>query len=195
MEQPLRGSTTEAPAAQGPRRQTLPSPGSGPSNMATPGTQPAQLSLNGPQCWALSRCRAPHGGGPREGSNDRESSGPPLAPSSERASPWDPEPGPAQPSCRRPHRPSTAPVPADPLPAQPPWARSSPGMGARGMDVSGTCSTHICCSESAHLGSRANHSRAGRPPLAPPGTLWAPGKDGRLMQSAISRLVGPLPRL
>lgn len=123
MEQLLRGSTTEAPDAQGPRRQTLPSPGSGPSNMATPGTQPAQLSLNGPQCWALSRCRAPQGGGPREGSNDRESLGPPPAPSSERASPWDPEPGPAQPSCHRPHRPSTAPVPADPPPAQPPWAR------------------------------------------------------------------------
>ena len=34
-----------------------------------------------------SRCRAPHGGGPREGSNDLESPRPPPAPSSERASP------------------------------------------------------------------------------------------------------------
>ena len=59
MEQPLRGGTTEGPVAQGPRRQTLPSLGSGPGNVATPGTQPAQLSLNSPQRWALEQVQSP----------------------------------------------------------------------------------------------------------------------------------------
>lgn len=59
MEQPLRGGTTEVPVAQGPRRQTLPSPGSGAGNVATPGTQPAQLSLNSPQHWALEQVQSP----------------------------------------------------------------------------------------------------------------------------------------
>ena len=143
-----------------------------------------------------------------EGSSDREFPGSTPRPPAQRGTHRDPQPSPALPSCLQ------APLSVHcsgsgraPLPC-PHGLGASPGWGLerglragmpQGLVAPWGQSMRVCWMDKqaapspTHTGPSANPPW--KSPTAPPGTRWAPAKDGKLMWSAESRLAGLLPRV